>query len=97
MCGMKIIAYEDRVGGREQDNITGWDLLLIINRSPRQYQSHEKWKKFSEGLRVRDTHEPNTRISQQGLQDWRIRREPENRSIDLAIIERIGGGLTCQG
>src|ERR1700731_3319394 len=93
---MKIIAHEYSVDGREQDNITGWNFLLIINRSPRQYQSHKKRKKSSEGLRVCDTHKPNTRISQQGLQDWRIRGETENRSINFAVIERIGGGLTCK-
>ena len=93
---MKIIAHNDRVGGREQDNITGWNFLLIINRSPRQYQSHKKRKKSGKGLRVCDTHEPNTRISQQGLKYWRIRREAENRSIGFVIIERIGGGLTCK-
>jgi hypothetical protein len=93
---MKIIAHEHRIGVREEDNIAGRNFPLKIDRTLRQYQPRKKWKKSDESLRPRDAHKPNTGISQQGLNERRIRREAENRGIGPAIIECVDGGLTCK-
>jgi len=70
---LEIIAHEQRVGGREEDNIAGRNFPLKINRTLRQYQSNKERKNSGESLRPRDTHKPNTGISQQGLYERRIR------------------------
>jgi hypothetical protein len=71
---MQITPHQHLGGGSYEWHVGGWDVLVNINNTSRQYQPNEFREYDGERLCRWKAHEPDAGIYQQGVNSYPIRR-----------------------
>src|SRR6516165_12645647 len=83
---IKIATYQYLRRGSDEWYVIGWNVLVNINDTLRQYQPSELGEKTGEGLCRLKAQNANVRIVEERLDGWRIRRATNPYSIHLTIV-----------
>ena len=93
---MKIATYQYLRRGSDEWYVIGWNVLVNIYDTLRQYQPSELGEETGEGLCRLKAQNANVRIVEERLDDWRIRRAANLYGIHLTIVHCLNCSRSCE-